>query len=781
MSLATQAQFINNTGIPIHNSANITTNGDWSNAAGSVITNNGIIQSTESFTNNGALDGSGGFVFSNSTDQTFQTTGQVGFIQKVGSGVLNIDGGIFVRDSLLLDQGVISAPDDLDTLVITSGTYIKTSNGSYVDGQMGFSGTGTITFPFGRAGNFLPLTLYHANASRITAMVFDAPTGKSAGPGVDNLINFPYQWEVFKKSPTDTAAYVEVSYPNTLPTTASPIIARLAGDKYVSMGARFNNENAGIVTVRSYSRGLGGFFTIAEGFASDPFTDSLVLVALFDNTNGSNWITRTNWKSGMLDTWHGITRSGQTITAISLPSNNLNGTVPAELVDILGLQVINLSGNQLTAIPDLSSNKVISSLDVSNNALTFASLEPNAGVAGFNYSPQAPMGESSDELVPVNSSYTFSANAGGEHTTYQWKRNGSNVVGATSSSLVLPSVKKANMGTYSVEAKNSVLTALILTSEPTTITAYANLSGKLLASSNAAAQAGDMTLFRVTQTAFDTVHITPINSDGTFTFEKVVLDNYQLLGFPDTLDHPGALPTYYKNTIFWEEADTLIVEDNINDLNITATTEPAAQNGSGLVFGYVEEEFEDESGRVQAKKRVPGAGVSVRRTERSGKGKEDYPLAAYVFSNNEGEFNLSKLLPGEYKFNIQYPGYPMDSTSFLTLTVGEGLESIIGVQALVANGEITVEELVITHSLEETSYPVEVYPNPALDEITINFPHKNKDRSVFVSDINGKTLVVEACPENHHKLGVGHLPNGFYIINIYEKDRLAKTMKLSIK
>src|SRR5690606_8273080 len=36
-------------------------------------------------------------------------------------------------------------------------------------------------------------------------------------------------------------------------------------------------------------------------------TDSMVLVALYNATNGDNWSNNTNWLSGQINTWHGIT------------------------------------------------------------------------------------------------------------------------------------------------------------------------------------------------------------------------------------------------------------------------------------------------------------------------------------------------------------------------------------------------------------------------------------------------------------------------------------------
>src|SRR5690606_2518613 len=145
----------------------------------------------------------------------------------------------------------------------------------------------------------------------------------------------------------------EVNYANTLPKGANPIIVReIDGQRYVSMGARLTTDQGGRVSVRSYSRRLEGTFTVANGFPVDLVTDSLALVALYNATGGAEWSNDTNWLTGEVGSWFGVTINGQSITALELPSNNLAGDVPDFVVDIQALETVDLSGNAITAIPD---------------------------------------------------------------------------------------------------------------------------------------------------------------------------------------------------------------------------------------------------------------------------------------------------------------------------------------------------------------------------------------------------------------------------------------------
>ena len=787
-ALSSQAQFITNNGISLNNTARIITNGDWVNSAGTVILNNGIITTNSSFRNLGTLDpaSTGGFVLKFPTDLNFQPGGSaMGFLTKDNVGAALVSGTISVKDSLHLKNGLIRMLSATDTVSIRNGAALVGSGPlSYVEGLMARAGNGDFTFPIGRDGLYLPVKTYKSQAQKITASVILTPGGHTAGPGVSALIGFPYAWKLDEKVTADTSAYVEVNYPNSLPVVGNPIVVRqIPGSKFESMGARFTSNNAGRVTVRSYSRRLKGLYSVAQGFPQNLATDSLALVTLYNATGGPTWTTKTNWLTGQIGTWSGITLTGQSITAINLPTNNLTGTIPEPLVDIVALQTVNLSGNNITAIPTFTSNAQIATLNVSNNKLNFSTLEPNASVPGFSYSNQADLGLPIDTLLAVGSPYQFTVNAGGVNSQYIWKRNGSIVSGANAPVYSLTNINRTNMGDYVSEITNSLLPGLTLRSALKRAIAYANISGKLFADVNIGASNGKLTLFRITPTAYDTVGTVNVSNDGSYVFPKAVLDDYQLLGFADTLTYPRALPTYYTSTIFWEEADTLFLLNNVNNLNIVSQLEPAPPSGKGTISGYFEED--DGTGRLKKTlkpKRVKSAGVSARRVENTGRAKaEILTLVAYVFTNDEGEFILPELPTGEYRLNIQYPGYPMDENSFITIPIGTAFKSNVSVQANVENGKINVKKIIITGTHDSENYDVDVYPNPAVEFIRLGFGAESKGRAVSLFDVNGKAVLLMPAEGKEALVNVQDRSKGIYFLRINENGETVKTLKVSIE
>ena len=75
--------------------------------------------------------------------------------------------------------------------------------------------------------------------------------------------------------------------------------------------------------------------------------DSLALVSLANSTNINSWNNATNWFSGPVDTWFGITVTSGRVTGINLSSNSLFGTIPADIGALDAVTDFNLSGNPI--------------------------------------------------------------------------------------------------------------------------------------------------------------------------------------------------------------------------------------------------------------------------------------------------------------------------------------------------------------------------------------------------------------------------------------------------
>ncbi len=102
-----------------------------------------------------------------------------------------------------------------------------------------------------------------------------------------------------------------------------------------------------------------------------PQTERDALIALYNSTDGANWIDNTNWRNagdtdfndpGTECTWYGLEcDAGNTMVVyIEINYNNLSGSIPPELGNLSNLVILQLESNQLsgtipTELGDLTS------------------------------------------------------------------------------------------------------------------------------------------------------------------------------------------------------------------------------------------------------------------------------------------------------------------------------------------------------------------------------------------------------------------------------------------
>ena len=125
----------------------------------------------------------------------------------------------------------------------------------------------------------------------------------------------------------------------------------------------------GTVTIAASAGGASGTAEITV-----TTSDRAALVALYQATDGQNWVSNENWLTDApLGEWYGVRVDGQgQVAGLSLGSSNLSGPIPSELGMLASLTTLNLSSNSLSGQipPELSYLANLTLLDISNCGLT---------------------------------------------------------------------------------------------------------------------------------------------------------------------------------------------------------------------------------------------------------------------------------------------------------------------------------------------------------------------------------------------------------------------------
>lgn len=310
----------------------------------------------------------------------------------------------------------------------------------------------------------------------------------------------------------------------------------------------------------------------------------------------------------------------------------------------------------------------------------------------------------------------------------------------------------------------------------------ANLSGNVIDIDNIDLNEGTVRLFAINPYAnkYDTAAVQALNGSNTFNFENLILGDYIILADPDEEQYPNLIPTYLGNTLDWQLADTLFLQDNTSDVTIEVEKEPEPLTEPGSeISGIIEEEFEeaDTTLRVMPRRRVSGVGVSVRVLTGSSRPEsnlrlldDDYELVAYVKTNENGEFTLPNLPAGDYLIRMEYPGVEVDETSDIDFNLtGEGGE-VVNVEALVEDGKVKVTETGrVTSNAPNESMSFRFYPNPVKNELNLKLKNTTKVYELIIFDMKGRINERIKLLTGKTTIDLKHLDPGTYILRLQDE------------
>jgi len=333
-----------------------------------------------------------------------------------------------------------------------------------------------------------------------------------------------------------------------------------------------------------------------------------------------------------------------------------------------------------------------------------------------------------------------------------------------------------SMGTYTCAVTNPNITGSFLYTFEVLATAY--IEGKL-SDENGKGAAGTVELYEITDVgAYRKTD--EIETDSSFRF-NVVLSDYVVKGI---VNQAGFMHTWYGQTIFWEEADSVqLIDDNKEGIDINGLRFPGnGDPGEGIIRGTFIVEEED-GGKVKGKKRADNP-VTVRtRLADAGRGKDETLIVVgYQLTDEEGRFVFEELKEVEHLLNIQYPGYPMDTTSFINIPVGFTLfdREIIVIAQILLN-KIFVSKSIIT-GWEDRGHEMHAYPNPSTAYLFVTGPQA-QSAHFALTDFNGKVENVSARWDPAYQrweVDITTLPPGSYLLRV-ERNGKVESLRIVVQ
>ncbi|SNS48843.1 Repeat domain-containing protein [Ekhidna lutea] len=528
--------------------------------------------------------------------------------------------------------------------------------------------------------------------------------------------------------------------------------------------------------------------TVLTKIKLETISDFNALETIFNATGGENWTNDGGWTTEpRLQNWEFVTLENQRVKEILIPDNNLTGTFP--LTDSLTkVEVIDISDNELTGIGNLSELVSLNDLNVSQNLFEFDDLEPLRGIQNFTYADQKTQISFEETkvadslLVRVFNDTSLTFTVGGEFNSYQWLLNKTSitsgedfVVGDTI--LQIQAIDYTNMGKFEAEITNDSLPDLTLRVDSMFVFAVADFSvdvndddGELIPDN----VDGYLLLTTQVERGFDTLSVAT-NQPSSFTFNDVILGDYLISIDSDPAKY---VPTYYADAFEWVEADTVLFRKD-TAFQVSMTLIPGETEGPGTLEVLIEEDFGETSGRIDARRRAAKRKCGLRRKRsggRTGQDDDDFELIAYGETDQNGEFKFGSLPEGVYRFFVEYPGIPLDESSFVQFEVGEeGIsDTDFKLEAFVTEDGVQVSIERVLGLILEYFKNLQVYPNPTADVIKMQYRHlKDKDVAAQLVDLSGNVLWtkdIRSGYEGYEEIDVSAYREGIYMLHIYDKE-----------
>ncbi|MGB3589405.1 MAG: T9SS type A sorting domain-containing protein, partial [Tunicatimonas sp.] len=263
-------------------------------------------------------------------------------------------------------------------------------------------------------------------------------------------------------------------------------------------------------------------------------------------------------------------------------------------------------------------------------------------------------------------------------------------------------------------------------------------------------------LHKASGSSFSMVQEKPLVS-GSSAFSNVAGGFYSILLTPSGAAH---FPTYLGGRLTLAQADIIGVDqDTILSIALIPKPDTTVQQGVAVGGSLTPEGSAD--GRF---KESAMAGISVYLVNTS-----DQSIAGYGVTNGEGKFYFPNIPSGDYFFLADYEGVDLrdnqievnEKPLILSVEVGK-LIRIVNIN----EGEVPVPPALITSINQLSNENIRAYPNPVVDQLTIDIPTNWLGSQAVVMNTTGQQVAYQTLNQIHNNLSTHLLPTGLYYVHI---------------
>jgi hypothetical protein len=239
----------------------------------------------------------------------------------------------------------------------------------------------------------------------------------------------------------------------------------------------------------------------------------------------------------------------------------------------------------------------------------------------------------------------------------------------------------------------------------------------------------------IAKTAFDELYGVPetvdLNAGGHFQFSQIINGgNFLVHARPDINAFPYSLPTYYGDSVYWQNAATLTV---LSDTAIVIDTRNDSlgyqMTGNGIISGNIWQS-------LGAKTMTLAGGVKVT-LEQNPAG----VVERHTYTDAMGHYIFTDLPQSNFRIKVDIAAVPMDSTYSIYYTAGdtltENLDFYYDSAYIYVFNTASVEDI-----CSSGDFGVIVYPNPFTDKAFLYFSDVKPGLpyEVILYDVTGRIL-----------------------------------------